>query len=172
MATVEWHKNFKLLDEQLKIVQELCSKIVVNKSDDDIWQRTKSIVQDSRTWTFYVADGIVEVKKMLEDVTKLNLTYNYGYCCIWRYDEDFPKSSIHIDEEAQHSGTVCIAAGSDSKFEIFFHDTKTKEKLDSVIVEGNNIIALNNANFWHSVEGKGDLFILGAEKKENYFKVK
>ena len=170
MANIEWHKKFKLLDEQLKNVQELYSKIIINKSDEDIWQRTKSIVQDSRTWSFYTAEGIDEVKKMLEDVANLNLTYKYGYCCIWRYDESFTKSPIHIDEAAQHLGTVCIAAGLNSKFEIFFHDTETKEKLDSVIVEGNNIIVLNNSNFWHSVEGCGDLFILGAEKKENYFR--
>lgn len=162
---MKWKTIFTISN---KLFNEICymySNIIKDVPDGSIPQRTKHVVMDSTTWTFYDAEGLHNVKQQLGSITGFNLLYEHGYGCIWRYDDHFPKCPVHIDYKAQHIGSLCISVSGSHR--IYLHDETTHEKNESVILKNNKIMFLKNSEYWHSVEGQGDLLIFGCEDIEN-----
>ena len=159
---MSWQIPYTISNSLKTLILDICNiELEKNPDPQDAWQRTSHITLDSHTWSFYKAQGLIEVQEQLKIFTGLNTAYKHGFCCIWRYDADFPKCPIHIDDKAQHKGSICISLTG--KHEIFLHDEKTKEKTESVIISDNTIIFLRNSEYYHSVEGNGDLLCLGVE---------
>jgi len=158
-----WQTSYVINDNLKEAISHICDKKLKSMPDNqNVWHRTSHITLDSYTWSFYQAGGLKEVKKQLKVVTGLDTIYEHGYTCIWRYDKQFPKCPIHIDHEAQHKGSLCISLSG--YHNIFLHDTDTKEKVESITVKDNNIMFIKNSKYYHSVEGNGDLWILGVKK--------
>ena len=158
-----WQTSYVINDNLKEAISHICDKKLKSMPDNqNVWHRTSHITLDSYTWSFYQAEGLKEVKKQLKVVTGLDTIYERGYTCIWRYDKQFPKCPIHIDHEAQHKGSLCISLSG--YHNIFLHDTDTKEKVESITVKDNNIMFIKNSKYYHSVEGNGDLWILGVKK--------
>lgn len=158
-----WQTSYIINDNLKEAISHICDKKLKSMPDNqNVWHRTSHITLDSYTWSFYQAEGLKEVKKQLKVVTGLDTIYEHGYTCIWRYDKQFPKCPIHIDHEAQHKGSLCISLSG--YHNIFLHDTDTKEKVESITVKDNNIMFIKNSKYYHSVEGNGDLWILGVKK--------
>jgi|SaaInlStandDraft_1057018.scaffolds.fasta_scaffold32664_4 hypothetical protein len=158
-----WQTSYVINDNLKEAISHICDKKLKSMPDNqNVWHRTSHITLDSYTWSFYQAEGLKEVKKQLKVVTGLDTIYEHGYTCIWRYDKQFPKCPIHIDHEAQHKGSLCISLSG--YHNIFLHDTDTKEKVESITVKDNNIMFIKNSKYYHSVEGNGDLWILGVKK--------
>ena len=158
-----WRTSYVINDNLKEAISHICDKKLKSMPDNqNVWHRTSHITLDSYTWSFYQAEGLKEVKKQLKVVTGLDTIYEHGYTCIWRYDKQFPKCPIHIDHEAQHKGSLCISLSG--YHNIFLHDTDTKEKVESITVKDNNIMFIKNSKYYHSVEGNGDLWILGVKK--------
>ena len=158
-----WQTSYVINDNLKEAISHICDKKIKSMPDNqNVWHRTSHITLDSYTWSFYQAEGLKEVKKQLKVVTGLDTIYEHGYTCIWRYDKQFPKCPIHIDHEAQHKGSLCISLSG--YHNIFLHDTDTKEKVESITVKDNNIMFIKNSKYYHSVEGNGDLWILGVKK--------
>jgi hypothetical protein len=158
-----WQTSYVINDNLKEAISHICDKKLKSMPDNqNVWHRTSHITLDSYTWSFYQAEGLKEVKKQLKVVTGLDTIYEHGYTCIWRYDKQFPKCPIHIDHEAQHRGSLCISLSG--YHNIFLHDTDTKEKVESITVKDNNIMFIKNSKYYHSVEGNGDLWILGVKK--------
>jgi hypothetical protein len=160
---MNWQTSYNISDNLKRLILDMCD-VKLNEPPDDreIWQRTSSITLNSNTWTFYEAAELINIKEQIKNTTGLNTIYEHGYTCIWRYDEEFPKCPIHIDDEAQHKGSLCISLSG--YHNIFLHDIKTKEKLEKITVKDNSIMFIKNSEYYHSVEGNGDLWILGVKK--------
>ena len=112
-------------------------------------------------------DNLINVRQLVTKVTGLALEEKTPILAIWRYDENFTKCPIHIDEGGEHTGSVvtCISGN----FNLHLHE---KDELDSPIIETiainkNKLVALNNTVFPHSVEGQGDLIVFGTSKQTN-----
>jgi hypothetical protein len=160
---MNWQTSYTINDDLKEKISNICNKKLEGEPDDqEVWHRTSHITLNSHTWSFYKAEGLNEVKEQLKIITGLDTIYDHGYTCIWRYDQEFPKCPIHIDYEAQHKGSLCISLSG--YHNIFLHDIKTKEKLEKITVKDNSIMFINNSKYYHSVEGNGDLWILGVKK--------
>jgi len=157
-----WQTSYTISDNLKGLITDMCNvKLNENPDDKDIWQRTSNITLDSNTWTFYEADELINIKEQIKSITGLNTLYEHGYTCIWRYDESFPKCPIHIDDKAQHKGSLCISLSG--YHNMFLHHIETKEKLEKITIKDNDIMFIKNSEYYHSVEGNGDLLILGVE---------
>ena len=157
-----WQISYNISDDLKDTISSICDVKLKGKPDKQKSPgRTPHITLASYTWVFYEAEGLKEVKEQLKIVTGLETIYEHGYTCIWRYDKTFPKCPIHIDNKAQHKGSLCISLSGHHT--IFLHDANTKEKLERVRVEDNRIMFIRNSEYYHSVEGDGDLWILGVK---------
>ena len=168
---MSWQTSYTISNDLKRLISVVCNGVLKNDPDNKASNttRTSHITLNSNTWSFYNAEGITNIKEQLKTITGLSTmrlfseTYQHGYGSIWRYDKNFPKCPVHIDDEEKmnstHKGSLCISVSG--SHEIFLHDTITKKKIKSVVIKDNDIMFLNNREYYHSVEGNGDLCVIG-----------
>ena len=75
---------------------------------------------------------------------------------------------IHMDSGGEHTGSVVTSVSGNFKIHLHKEDTPNSPILETINVDESNLIALNNTKYPHSVEGQGDLLVLGTKE---YFDV-
>jgi len=163
---MKWFKEFKF--EPLDTLSLTGNHFIDSRPPEPPFKYDS--VLDSKMWTIWMDDPmekpLFETRKMISEITGLNLEYEEGFLVIWRFDENFPRCPIHVDEGrgngGKHNGSVVSVLSGE--FKIHLHDEKD-EIIESVDVTSNTLIALNNTRFPHSVEGCGDLLVFGVDLK-------
>ena len=172
-----WYKEFKFsIPSNLKTMCEEYTE----KFDYEPFGTYKSVA-DSKMWTIpplgkdrhrlydkvsnEVLEQITNLKKLITEITKLK--FGEAVDCIWRFDKSFTHCPIHMDSGEEHTGSVVTSISGNFKIHLHKEDTPNSPILKTVNVDGSNLIALNNTKYPHSVEGQGDLLVLGTKE---YFK--
>jgi|TARA_B100001094_G_C18037851_1_gene723497 hypothetical protein len=177
---MNWYKRYKA--DMPKDFKQICEDYTKKYSPEPAY-RYKS-VEDSSMWTIPPlgenrvrldvpeSTQINHVIKYVSNVTELNLEHDMPFTCIWRFDDNFKKCPVHVDNGGEHTGSVvtCISG----KFKLHLHEQEDNDSdiIETIDIDETTLIALNNTKFPHSVEGKGDLVVFGPDKKikpEEYF---
>tara|TARA_B100001057_G_scaffold424918_1_gene447971 strand:+ start:131 stop:685 length:555 start_codon:yes stop_codon:yes gene_type:complete len=180
-----WYKEFK--NNMPQDLKSMCIEYTQKFNHEPFW--TYKSVANSKMWTIpplgenrrrmydevptQVLENISNFKKMITDITKLELENDSPVDCIWRFDENFTSCPIHTDAGGEHTGSVVTSVVGNFKIHLHVDDFPNSPIIDSVDVNESNLIVLNNTVYPHSVEGQGDLLVFGAEKymkPEEYFK--
>jgi len=172
-----WYKKFDYnMKNDFKI---MCKEYTENFQHEPFW--TYKSVQDSKMWNipplgekrkrlFDVVDYVTiqnmrNLKDQIKEVTGLRCQGDHSVDCIWRFDKNFKHCPVHIDEGGEHTGSVVTTISGNFKLHLHEEDKPDAKILDTVDVEG--LIALNNTEFAHSVEGQGDLLVIGVDHNMN-----
>jgi len=173
-----WYKEFKVsIPSNLKTMCEDYTE----KFDYEPFGTYKSVV-DSKMWTIpplgkdrrrmydkvsnEVLEQIGKFKQYITEITKLK--FGEAVDCIWRFDKSFTHCPIHMDSGGEHTGSVVTSISGNFKIHLHKEDTPNSPILETINVDESNLIALNNTKYPHSVEGQGDLLVLGTKE---YFDV-
>jgi len=119
-------------------------------------------------------DSLVNVRKLVTDITGLALEEKTPILAIWRFDEVFTHCPIHIDDGGEHTGSIVTCISGSFKLHLHEEDKPDSSIISSININENKLVALNNTVFPHSVEGQGDLIVFGTSKQTNpkeYFNV-
>jgi len=163
---MKWHRKFKIALPQ--DFYDVCNKYIRNNPPEPYFRYMS--VEDSDMWTMWMDDpqaGYVSgVRETILYITGLDLDYEQGFVVLWKFDEEFKHCPIHVDSGkgtgGKHNGSICTALSGN--FKIHLHADDLEETiLDTVEVDSNTIIALNNTQFPHSVEGEGVLIVFGVD---------
>jgi|TARA_B100001245_G_scaffold151844_1_gene113692 hypothetical protein len=178
------YKKFKVsMPSNLK---SMCEEYTEQFDCEPFW--TYKSVADSKMWTIpplgkdrrrmydkisnEVLEQIVNFKQHITEITKLK--FSEAVDCIWRFDKNFTHCPIHTDTGGEHTGSVVTSISGNFKIHLHKEDTPNSPILETINVDESNLIALNNTKYPHSVEGQGDLLVLGTDKNikpEEYFDV-
>ena len=170
-----WAKEFEVnMPSTLKLV---CESFTDNNLSEEPWLYTA--VEDSDCWCIpplgpnrerlYApeVEQLSDVRKLVSEISGLNLNFATPFVSVWRFDKNFPKCPVHIDPGGEHTGSVvtCISG----KLQLHLHE---KNELNSPIISTIDVspyklIALNNTEFPHSVSGFGDLIVFGVDNHTN-----
>ena len=170
-----WYKEFEVdMPSTLKLV---CESFTTKHSPEEPWLYTA--VEDSDIWNIpplgpnrerlYApeVEQLSDVRKLVSEISGLNLDFATPFISIWRFNESFPKCPVHVDPGVEHTGSVvtCISG----KLQLHLHE---KNELNSPIISTIDVspyklIALNNTEFPHSVSGFGDLIVFGVDNHTN-----
>ena len=179
-----WYIEFKVsIPSNLK---SMCEEYTEQFDCEPFW--TYKSVADSKMWTIpplgkdrrrmydkisnEVLEQIVNFKQHITEITKLK--FSEAVDCIWRFDKNFTHCPIHTDTGGEHTGSVVTSISGNFKIHLHKEDTPNSPILETINVDESNLIALNNTKYPHSVEGQGDLLVLGTDKNikpEEYFDV-
>jgi len=178
------YKKFKVsMPSNLK---SMCEEYTEQFDCEPFW--TYKSVADSKMWTIpplgkdrrrmydkvsnEVLEQIVNFKQHITEITKLK--FSEAVDCIWRFDKNFTHCPIHTDTGGEHTGSVVTSISGNFKIHLHKEDTLNSPILETINMDESNLIALNNTKYPHSVEGQGDLLVLGTDKNikpEEYFNV-
>jgi len=178
---MKWYREFDIvMPHDLK---SICESFIKKNKPEPYY--TYYSVEDSNMWVIpplgpkrerlYAAETeqLSGVRKLVTDTTGLNLEHDSPFMAIWQFDEAFPHCPVHIDDGAEHTGSVVTSISGDFKLHLHANDSLDSPIVESVNVPANKVIALNNTVFPHSVEGIGDLIVFGVDNHmnaEEYFK--
>lgn len=119
------------------------------------------------------SDYLADVRAKVTEITGLALEEKTPILAIWRFDKDFPKCPVHIDEGGEHTGSIVTCINGEFKLHLHAEDAEDSPIIETVEINSTKLIALNNTEFPHSVEGQGNLIVFGTAKETNteeYFK--
>ena len=172
-----WYKKY---DYNMKNdVRILCNEYTENFRHEPF--NTYKSVQDSKMWNippigenrkrlwdivdYSLVKQFRDLKDQIKKITGLELQGETSVDCIWRFDKNFKHCPVHVDVGGEHTGTVCSTLSGNFKFHLHEEDKQDSKIIDTIDVEG--LIVLNNTNFPHSVEGQGDLLVVGIDHRMN-----
>lgn len=167
-------------------LKPMCDDYTKKFKHEPFW--TYKSVADSKMWTIpplgenrkrinhtllkLYLKKINALKQSITAITDLKLEQQSRVDCIWRFDENFNHCPIHIDAGGEHTGSVVASIFGNFKIHLHAEDVVESPIIESIAIDESTIIALNNTEFPHSVEGQGDLLVFGADKHmkpEEYF---
>lgn len=179
-----WYKKFKInMPDDLK---SMCDDYTRKYKHEPFW--TYKSVADSKMWTIpplgenrkrmyddvslEILEKINILKQSITAITNLKLEQETPVDCIWKFDENFNHCPIHTDVGGEHTGSVVASIFGNFKIHLHTEDVVGAPIIESITIDESTLIALNNTEFPHSVEGQGDLLVFGADKNmrpEEYF---
>lgn len=184
-----WAKEFKVtMPENLKLVADLYTKTY----DYEPINTYKSVV-DSKMWVIPplgsneaaatgsnrvrlddggANDKLSNIRELVAHITNSQLEDNPPVLAIWRYDENFTHCPVHIDTGGEHTGSIVTCISGSFKLHLHEEDKADSPIINTINIDDNKLVALNNTVFPHSVEGQGDLIVFTTSKNlniEEYF---
>ena len=179
---MKWYKEFSVnMPQNLKSV---CNSYTDVFEYEPIW--TYESVEDSKMWVIPplgknrtrlddrgASDKLANIRELVTTITELYLEEETPILAIWRFDEKFPHCPVHIDQGGEHTGSVVTCISGNFKIHLHAADEPDSPIIESVNINGQTLVALNNTVFPHSVEGIGDLVVFGTAVKtdtKEYFK--
>ena len=170
-----WYKEFDI--DMPNGLKSVCESFIKNNEPEPY--HTYYSVQDSDCWCIpplgpnrerlYApeVEQLSDVRKLVSEISGLNLDFATPFISIWRFDECFWRCPVHIDHGTEHTGSVVTSISG--KLQLHLHE---KNELNSPIISTIDVspyklIALNNTEFPHSVSGFGDLIVFGVDNHTN-----
>jgi len=161
---MRWYKQFDI-DMPITLA-DTCNQYTENNPPEPPYNY--DFMEDSTMWIIWnnddVSSQLNDVRELISHTAGVEVDDEVGFVVVWRYDEKFNRSPVHIDygrdNGGKQNGSVCTAISGDLKIHLHADDAD-KTIIDTVHVTSNTVIALNNTKFYHSVEGHGDLIIFG-----------
>jgi hypothetical protein len=171
-----WAKEFKVsMPENLKLVAHDYTK---NYNYEPF--NTYKSVANSKMWVIpplgknriRLDDGgasnkLSNVRELVTNITGLALEEKTPILAIWRYDNNFKRCPVHIDDGGEHTGSIVTCISGSFKLHLHEHDDENSYIIKTITIDKNKLVALNNTIFPHSVEGQGDLIVFGTSKQTN-----
>ena len=182
-----WYKKFKIsMPQDLK---EVCKTYITQYEHEPLWSYKS--VADSKMWTvpplgpigpdrirFYdqvpsdTLKQFDEIGKIVTEVSGLELEEKSPVTVLWEYNKDFPHCPVHVDGGGEHTGSLINPIVGNFKLHLHSKDDQDAPIIDTVNIDESTLLALNNTEFPHSVEGQGLLLVFGTDKKmkpQEYF---
>ena len=171
-----WAKEFKVsMPENLKLVADRYTKTF----DYEPINTYKSVA-DSKMWVIPplgenrirlddggANDKLSNIRKLVTDITGLALEEKTPILAIWRYDENFKHCPVHIDPGGEHTGSIVTCISGSFKLHLHEEDKADSPIINTINIDNTKLVALNNTEFPHSVEGQGDLIVFGTSIQTN-----
>ena len=163
---MKWYRKFDV--DMPSEFMTVCKHYVVNNDPEPPFKYFT--VGDSAMWTIWhdyiTSDYIADARVLVSNTTGLSLGHKKGFVVLWRFDDNFKRSPIHIDigrgAGGNHNGSICTALVGDFKLHRHGNDA-AQTIIDSVELNDKSLVALNNTRFPHSVEGNGILVVFGVD---------
>jgi len=179
-----WYKQFKIsMPQDLK---DVCKTYITQYEHEPFW--TYKSVADSKMWTVpplgpnrvrmydIVPNETLEqfnkIGELVTNISKLDVKNDLPVVTLWEYDEKFTQCPVHIDGGGEHTGSLVCSITGNFKLRLHSKDEQDAPIIDTIDVDESTLLALNNTEFPHSVEGQGLLLVFGTNKKmkpQEYF---
>ena len=179
-----WYKKFKIsMPQDLKNV---CKTYITQFDHEPFW--TYKSVADSKLWTVpplgpnrvrmydvvpnETLEQFEKMRKLVTDISMLDVEDKLPVTTLWEYDEKFTRCPVHIDHGGEHTGSLINSISGNFKLHLHSKDEQDAPIIETVNVDESTLLALNNTEFPHSVEGQGLLLVFGTDKKmkpQEYF---
>ena len=172
-----WYKKFKISMPQ--DFKNVCKNYITQFDHEPFW--TYKSVADSKLWTVpplgpnrvrmydivpnETLEQFEKMRKLVTNISMLDVEDKLPVTTLWEYDKKFTSCPVHIDHGGEHTGSLINSISGNFKLHLHSKDEQDAPIIDTVDVDESTLLALNNTEFPHSVEGQGLLLVFGTNKK-------